>query len=60
MSGLRVDMSGGNRICLARRWICQAKQDFMQGTIEQGDKSRTVTPHVSKPHDYVNHMFMRL
>jgi hypothetical protein len=19
-----------------------------------------VTPHVSKPHDYVNHMFMRL
>jgi hypothetical protein len=20
----------------------------------------TVTPHVSKPHDYVNHMFMRL
>jgi hypothetical protein len=22
--------------------------------------SGTVTPHVSKPHDYVNHMFMRL
>jgi hypothetical protein len=21
---------------------------------------RTVTPRVSKPHDYVNHMFMRL
>jgi hypothetical protein len=21
--------------------------------------ARTVTPHVSKPHDYVNHMFMR-
>jgi hypothetical protein len=21
---------------------------------------RFVTPHVSKPHDYVNHMFMRL
>jgi hypothetical protein len=20
---------------------------------------RSVTPHVSKPHDYVNHMFMR-
>jgi uncharacterized FlaG/YvyC family protein len=22
-------------------------------------KRRSVTPHVSKPHDYVNHMFMR-
>jgi hypothetical protein len=21
---------------------------------------KNVTPHVSKPHDYVNHMFMRL
>jgi hypothetical protein len=24
------------------------------------DDRRSVTPHVSKPHDYVNHMFMRL
>jgi hypothetical protein len=24
------------------------------------DLAETVTPHVSKPHDYVNHMFMRL
>jgi hypothetical protein len=23
-------------------------------------KRERVTPHVSKPHDYVNHMFMRL
>jgi hypothetical protein len=23
-------------------------------------RSAFVTPHVSKPHDYVNHMFMRL
>jgi hypothetical protein len=27
-------------------------RDFILG-------GRTVTPHVSKPHDYVNHMFMR-
>jgi hypothetical protein len=24
------------------------------------DQAFIVTPHVSKPHDYVNHMFMRL
>jgi hypothetical protein len=24
------------------------------------NSSVSVTPHVSKPHDYVNHMFMRL
>jgi hypothetical protein len=26
-------------------------------TVEEGEQ--IVTPHVSKPYDYVNHMFMR-
>jgi hypothetical protein len=29
-------------------------------TVSGGLASKPVTPHVSKPHDYVNHMFMRL
>jgi formate/nitrite transporter FocA (FNT family) len=28
--------------------------------VNMGWLSLYVTPHVSKPHDYVNHMFMRL
>jgi hypothetical protein len=27
---------------------------------DSSDFKVVVTPHVSKPHDYVNHMFMRL
>jgi hypothetical protein len=32
-------------------------QDILNVDLTVG--SKTVTPHVSKPHDYVNHMFMR-
>jgi hypothetical protein len=28
--------------------------------VKQPLSEMSVTPHVSKPHDYVNHMFMRL
>jgi hypothetical protein len=28
--------------------------------LSEPSEDPTVTPHVSKPHDYVNHMFMRL
>jgi hypothetical protein len=33
---------------------------FVGGGGDQGESSEvSVTPHVPKPHDYVNHMFMR-
>jgi hypothetical protein len=31
---------------------------YLDGSVREA-KSTCVTPHVSKPHDYVNHMFMR-
>jgi hypothetical protein len=37
MSNLRDDMSGGNRICLAKRWICLAKQDFTKQKSRSGN-----------------------
>jgi hypothetical protein len=29
------------------------------GVVQMRNQTIIVTPHVSKPHDYVNHMFMR-
>jgi hypothetical protein len=31
----------------------------LKGKLVHDTNENTVTPHVSKPHDYVNHMFMR-
>jgi hypothetical protein len=37
-----------------------ANSPTSDGACSGSDPCAGVTPHVSKPHDYVNHMFMRL
>jgi hypothetical protein len=43
--------------CLTRRMQVEGDEDKEGGT--NVVETKGVTPHVSKPHDYVNHMFMR-
>jgi hypothetical protein len=42
-----------------RRTTAQTRGTLARGGVEPW-RGAAVTPHVSKPHDYVNHMFMRL
>jgi hypothetical protein len=44
MSSLRMDMSAGNRICLARRQICPAKQVFALQKSRLGTKTINLGP----------------
>jgi hypothetical protein len=47
------------RLCLEKIEMKPIHLHDRRYTWTSGTLNSTVTPHVSKPHDYVNHMFMR-
>jgi hypothetical protein len=50
--GARTEEQQGERVSSPPRWSLRERSRTRGG-------HTNVTPHVSKPHDFVNHMFMR-